>query len=220
MNTDIIKEELLNEIEFQLKFNDFYNIKNKNIKKGKDMQGNLIFISPQENYILYPAKYKELYQYLNDLFDERIRLHNLLNNLKIMIINGDDSNETQTQFKKNHNDYKEVMILINEVLDIVNQIKEETETKEIKIKLKELNKEFEKLNKDKKILLEEAESNVNEIIEKNREIVDVFIRNHKYNKNKKYLSKNKGFIPYLFPIKSASIKYYKKINNNIIKLQI
>ncbi len=122
------KEELLNDIEYKKLYNDFYSIKSKNTQKGKDSEGNLVFISPNLKYVLYHGKYKELYQYFNELIEKKLTLIDKITHIKHIIINDYDNNE----LKKEFNDlYKEWISLDDKTKELKEQVKVIEERKKI-----------------------------------------------------------------------------------------
>ena len=89
--------------EYNDKINDFFTYSSSNVKKGKDVNGNYIYLSSKEKFIIYPPKYKNIYKYKEDLEKEKkdieFKLENLRNSLLSSKSNFDDIN-----YKKKSNE--------------------------------------------------------------------------------------------------------------------
>lgn len=228
------KEELLNDIEYKKLYNDFYNIKSKNTQKGKDIEGNLVFISPNLKYVLYHGKYKELYQYFNELIEKKLILIDKITHLKHIIINDYDNNELKKEFNDLYKEYENTNILIEDTYNNISEFQiSDNEKKDLNEKIKNLENELKKtLNEKKKILSannnkenidgeseEKDEDNNVKIQELNNEIINLFKKNKNYNKIKKNLISN-STIPRVIKTKNAYVRYYDKLDESKIKLKI
>ena len=235
------KEEILNDTEYKNLYNDFYSIKSKNISKGKDKEGNLVFISNSSKYILYHSKYKDLYDYFNELVEDKLQLIDKITLVKNLIINDYENKEYKKEFNDLYKEYENINALIE---DTYNNITEyhiiDNEKNNIDDKIKEINNDLNKILKERNILIdnkknkynkededideenpEEKENSIEDdkINEYNNEIINFFNKIKKYNKNKQKLSSN-NVIPRVIKIRNAFVRYYDNIDKSIIKLQI
>lgn len=207
------KEELLNNNEFKNKYNDFHGIKSKNIKKGKDNFGNFVFISPSEKYILYPPKYKELYQYVNELINAKLELINSISLLKNMLINDQDNNDLKKEFEKKYNEFQNNDILINNTLSDIDV--HETDNHEY-IKYKEKSKSLQN-DLDKIIKERSNETDKEKLKDLNKQIIDLFNKTRTLNKQ---ATNSKSDSHKLLKTQSAYVRYYTNLDISEIKVKI
>jgi hypothetical protein len=215
------KEEILNEIEYKNLYNDFFSIKSKNISKGKDKDGNLIFISPSSKYILYHSKYKELYDYFNELIEQKLELIDKITLVKNLFINDTDNKEYKQEYINLIKEYENINALIE---DTYNSIEEyqitDNEKNNIDNKIKEINLDLKKILKEREFLINEKnDENEEKINEYNNEIISIFNKIKKYNINKQKLSSN-NYTPRVIKIRNAYVRYYDNLDKSLIKLEI
>lgn len=235
------KEELLNDIEYKKLYNDFYSIKSKNTQKGKDSEGNLVFISPNLKYVLYHGKYKELYQYFNELIEKKLTLIDKITHIKHIIINDYDNNELKKEFNDLYKEYENLNSLIEDTYNDINEFQiSDNEKNDLNDKIKNLKNELEKTLEERNKLLsvnnkeniekedEDSKNKENEdenedydekIQELNNEIINLFKKNKNYNKIKKNLISS-STIPRVIKTKNAYVRYYDKLDESEIKLKI
>jgi len=89
--------------EYNDKINDFFTFSTSNVKKGKDIAGNYIYLSPKEKFIMYPPKYKNIYKYKEDLEKERKNIEFKLENLRNSLLSS-KSNFDDINYKKKTNE--------------------------------------------------------------------------------------------------------------------
>ena len=154
------KEELLNDIEYKKLYNDFYNIKSKNTQKGKDNEGNLVFISSNLKYVLYHSKYKELYQYLNELIENKLKLIDKITHVKHIIINDYDNNELKKEFNNLYKEYENINTFLNDTYNNISEFQiNENEKNDLEEKIKSLENELEKNLTERNKILKEKNNN-------------------------------------------------------------
>lgn len=209
--------EILNEEKYLQIFNDFINIKDNSISKGKDYHNNYIFISSKMNYILTPPKYRNAFELYDEILIERKNLINKIDKIKddILIMDYDISNiennlkNLRKQFNENDESYNFINNKINSLYynndeenynNLLNKYDEE-----IEYLLNKRIKSFD-VNKD------EWEKNITQYIDS---------LNKKFNMQKKYYKNNKNNkYDYIVEVLPGKIKYYKKLDNKIIKLKL
>ena len=209
--------EILNEEKYLQIYNDFINIKDKSITKGKDYYNNYIFISSKVNYILTPPKYRNAFELYDEIVIQKKDLINKIDKIKddILIMNYDvnefenDLKKLRKQFIENNENYN----FINEKINSIYYNDNEEHYNNLLTKYDEdiehlLNKRISSFNVNK----DEWDKYITQYIDN---------LNKKFKMQKKYYKNNKkNNYDYVVEVLPGKIKYYNKLDEKIIKLKL
>ena len=211
-NFDLKEIEILTEEKYLQIYNDFVNIKDKSILKGKDYHNNY-----KMNYILTPPKYRNIFDLYDEILIEKKNIINKIDKIKddILIMDYDTENfstslkNLRKQFIENNELYKFTnnklnLLYYNETEDKHNYLlnKYDDDIEHL------FNKRINSFNIDKN----EWENTVTQYIDN---------LNKKFNIQKKYYKNNKkNNYDYVIETLPGKIKYYNKLTKDIIKLNL
>ena len=209
--------EILTEKKYLQIYNDFINIKDKSISKGKDFYNNHIFISSKLNYILTPPKYRNIFDLYDEILVEKKSLINKIDKIKddILIMDYDvkefDNNlkKLRKQFIENDNSYK----FVNEKINLLYYSSDDDSYTNL----------INKYDDDIEFLYNKRKDSFNVNNEEWNNSITQYIDNlnKKFDIQKKHFKKNiKNNYDYVIEIIPGKIKYYDKLNKDIIKLNL
>ena len=163
--------------EYKEYLNKFYvldiGIKGK-IKKGKDANGNYIYISNDEKFILYPPEYTN-----QNILKEKIKIKNdLLRKINLLIADTIINNSVDEEYNKSYKEYQKELKEILKYEEIFNDTTQNSSN--------ELKEDIKKLQQERNILENELQAIYENKISLFKNNLDEWSK-----ENKKYLAKIK-----------------------------
>lgn len=178
--------KILNFTEYTERINEFFSYTtNQDINKGKDKEGNYIYISKNEKYILYPPKYINIFKYIEKLEKEENFIYFNLENIKNSLLI--ESNNNKINLKNNINHFfsqlEKIKILKNKINDYIKDeyLEFDNRKQNINLELKNLSDKLKDLFEKKQYIYNLNKENWNEL---NSEYLLTY---------NKYMSLNKEF---------------------------
>lgn len=164
------------------------------VQKGKDINGNYIYIGQNEKFILYTPEYTN-YDELKNILKKK---HDLIRKMNIIVNDTKINQSIDKNDEELYNKYRENLIKIKEKEDIINNYINDT--------YNELNEDIKKLNQEKNIL-------ENELINIYENKINLYSKdNDKWSEeNRKYLEKVKR----CDKVKKILIKKESQLNESL-----
>ena len=201
--------------EYNDKINDFFTFSTSNVKKGKDIEGNYIYLSQKEKFIIYPPKYKNIYKYKEDLEKEKKNIEFKLENLRNSLLSS-KSNFDDINYKKNSNELYSKLIQNKKEFDNIHnfimeqKISTDKKISQINFDINNNTQECSELFRKKEYIFDLNKENWNEL---NSSYLEKYKLNIDLVKELKNLKDFSLFSEML--IEEPKIEYIKSYNKNI-----
>ena len=158
----------LNFKEYTEKINEFFSYTvNQDITKGKDKEGNYIYISKKEKYILYPPKYINIFKYIEKLEKEENFIYFNLENIKNSLFI--DTNNSKNNLKNSINYFfsqlEKIKIIKNKINEYIKDeyLEFDNKKQDINLELKNLSDKLKDLFEKKQYIYNLNRENWNEL---------------------------------------------------------